>query len=421
MSNVQSAENVYIQSLIVSSYNGKQFDITDVFVDFVMKEDMFTPTINGSVTVIDDNEHYEHLPIEGQERLFMKLETLEDLYDFEFYIYKISNIEKENQRTSSYTLHFVSVEEMINESTRVRRSFGNMRYSSMVESILKTEINTKKRVTVARTLNDYTYIPPNTHPFETIRNLCNKSVSEESEQSNYVFFEDRRGFLCGPITEFASVGPKFKYRMNEYVGEENPNTVIPFTDPLSILKFSVKKQTDTLEMANEGIFSSRLQDIDILTRTIRNVDYNYFDEFKDRKHLNKFPIFQDLIRYEPNGNPFYAWSNEFSTQNEYIRQREGNMNVELTSQVALRRRLQLQSYNNNIFSITIPGNIFLFVGDVIDIDMKIVINNELRRHRTLSGNTLITSITHVITRGGKYYQRLETSKDSNIARLEVNL
>jgi hypothetical protein len=386
-----------------------------------MKESMFATVISGSVSLIDDSEHYEHLPIVGQERLTMVYESFEEIYTQEFFIYKISDISKENQRTSSYTLFFVSVEEMVNESIRVRRSFSNMKYSTMIESIMKTEIETNKSVAVDPSLNIFTYVSPNVHPFEVVRQLCTKSVSEITQQSDYVFFEDRRGFLCGPISSFSTAEPKFTYRMNEYVGEANPNTPHTFSDPLSILKFSVKKQTDTLDLVSQGIFSSSMTNIDILSRNVRTRQFDYFSEFEKRKHLNRYPLFSNNIQYDQKGNPFYSWSNEFSKNNQYILDRDPFMQTELTSETSVRRRLQLQSYNNNVFSILISGNPFLFVGDVINVDMNISLNGNERKHRTLSGNTLITSISHVIQRSGTYRQRLETSKDSNIGRIGDSL
>lgn len=414
---MQGANQISVEQIIVTTALGRQVDFSMIFEELLFQENFFSPYISGSLSVVDSSDHYETLPLIGQELLTVRFVSLDEVYSYTFYVYKISKIQKPDPRTSQYTMYFVSREQMQNNNVRVRRSFKDTKYSNMIESVLKNDLGTKKEIAIDPTLNEFTYVPPNIHPFSVIKRMTKHCVSEQTQQSNYAFFEDRRGFICGPISSFATTRPKFSYKLNENVDPQNPNTPVRLMDPLSIMKFSVKKQTDTLDMLNRGIFASTLFGIDMLTRNIKEKTFTYFEEFEKREHLNEHPLFVDTGQFNAGGNQFFTYTNEDALDNDYISERDAQMKIELSSETSLRRRLQIQSYDNNVFTIVIPGNPVLFVGDVIDVDIRISINGEERRHRTLSGNTMITQITHSITRSGKYLQSLETVKDSNISQI----
>lgn len=415
-----AASQIDIQKVLLYSASGRVVDLTYIFSEITMRESMFMPAVNGSITVEDDHDHFEILPIIGQEELKIVLEVLDESYTFRFRVYKLSDVEKVSARSSRYTLHFVSIEMITNEKNRISRSYANQPYSSMVEDILQTDIETPKRIAVSETENDATHVVPNVRPFKAINQILRKCVSAANGTSNYVFFEDRRGFIAAPMNSFLTQAAKYTYRYQENVGPESPNDYI--TDPFVIMNLNMTKQSDTLDLMNDGFFGSQLHSIDILQRKIDVYEYNYFDIFDETKHLNRYPLFFPEETFNVEGQQYFTYSTETALDNAYVADNHSDLIPDISSQFRARRLIQNLMFSNYVINMSITGNALLFIGDVIDIDMVASANKkEERQHKTISGKTMVTAITHLLGRGRMYMQRVETVKDSLAQGLEEDI
>lgn len=412
---MQAANQINIKRIIITSISGRWFDASLIFTQLLINESLYMPTMNGQITIVDDKDHYELLPIIGQERLEVEVETLDEVFTFPFFVYKVSEIRKTSQRRSEYTLYFVSEEQIVNENTRIRRSYSQMKYSRMMEDILTNEIGTKKNIAIEPTLNNSTHVVPNIRPFKSINQICRRSISESSEQSNYMFFEDRRGFMSAPLRTFTSRDSKYTYRHNEAVGGESTPHI---TDPFQIMKLDVKKQSDTLDSLESGMFASQLHIIDPILRTIETYDYGYFQEFQRIAHMNPHPVYIETDLYSAEGNQYFTYSNENILESEYVKEHDSSIIPEQSSEMRLRRRLQMKSFSNYVVTMSIPGNALLFIGDIINLDVPSALGKEDgRQHKTIAGNSLVSAITHVINQNDSYMQRVETIKDSLVGDL----
>lgn len=406
---MNNAFQLNVESIVISSPSGREFDATYLFTQLTLSESLSSTAMSGTISLEDDHDHYELLPIIGQERLRLTVETLEKRFTFSFIIYKVSDVRKINARRSSYTLFFVSEEQYLNENKRLSRAYQNTTHDKIITDIMSNDIGTQKRVIVEETQGAVTYIAPNVRPFKAIRQLLKRSVSAETGGSNFVFFEDRRGYIISTLSTLIKQEAKYTYRHRESFGDAD-SSVGQKSDFFGIEKIDVKKQTDTLDALNNGTFASQLHSIDLFQRKVDVYDYGYFSEFDEMNHLNKHPIYYDFSEFDEEGNQYFAYTNETAMDNDYISESHSDMNIELTSETRLKRRLQLSMMNSYVLNMTIPGNVLLFIGDVIDIESTNT--NTDKRSNMLSGNSLVTGITHIMSGNRIYKQRVETVKDS---------
>lgn len=407
----KSVSSIDVKSVVISSARGVEFDAVNLFDEIRFKESMYMPTITGSITITDDLDHWEMLPIIGQEVIEIKYETFDDeIQSFLFAVYKVSNIEKVSQRTSRYTLYFTSEEQLFNANRRVQRSFPNMKYSKIMEDILKTEIGTSKSIGIEETMNQQTYVGPNIRPFKAINHICRKSVSKENERSNYIFFEDRRGFIITPLLSLALQAPKYTYKyIEDTSNQSNKNSIF---DPFRIMKLGITKQTDTLDVLSDGFFASQLYTIDPIRRKVDVYDYDYFSEFDESSHMNDHKVFIEQKYFEGEGSQYFTYTNETINDSDYASE-HASITPEETSLFALKRRIQTEMFANYVVRMSIQGNHLLYIGDVINIEMPATGNRQdERKNRAISGNNVVSEITNIITGANKYIQYIETIKDS---------
>lgn len=410
---MQTATSVDVRSIRIHSKSGRSFDAALIFDEIVLNESFSMPTMNGRITINDDNDHFETLPIIGQEVLEIDFKAFdEQIFTFTFWVYKVSEIRKTNEFTSQYDLFFVSPEQMANENKRLSRSFSNMKYSSMITDVLQNEIGTSKELAIDETLNRATYVAPNIRPFKAINYMCKHSISALNQQSNYVFYEDRRGFIAVPLQTLANRDSKYTYRYYAYERNQDTDKV---SNPFTIFNLSVKKQTDVLETLSQGMFASTLTSVDLIRQNVESQTYDYWSEFQKSDHMNRHPLFIETDAFETEGNQYFTYTNESVLENSYVSGHDSSIIPDQSSFYRLRRRIQTQSFNNHVLNISIPGNALLFVGDVIDIEIPSPSNKtDENTHRTISGKNLVSAITHVFTGARAYMQRVETIKDSLI-------
>ena len=97
------------------------------------------------------------------------------------------------------------------------------------------------------------------------------------------------------------------------------------------------------------------------------------------------------------------------------------MRVAYSSTTGLRNKIQNRMIDAYTFKLIIPGNILLYPSNVIHLNVTSNLTRE--QDRMLSGNVLVTSITHIISNADRTYKQVvETTKDSHMGpkRIEVD-
>ena len=328
----QSKVNITSIKLIASE--NRVTDISKIFKSLNIKESISTTTINGFITIEDDINLYESLPILGQEWISIEFEMGGIATIINAFVYKVSNFNKINTRRTEYTLHFCSYEFYVNLNKRVRRSFKSTPVADIISEVLTKDLKTTKRITIESTLGDITYVAPNINPFLLIKELLKKSVTKNNG-GGYIFYENRFGYIVAALSSIISQPSAFIYKYGDDFTDDADSDANP--NYFTIEEFSVANYTDTIKQVTRGMFSSQLHTIDLISRDIQTYNHNYYNEYDKVRHLNSSGLYKELgdISDPKKGNQFFNYIDngmvDNNQTNTYVDTNDPNRSIDHSS------------------------------------------------------------------------------------------
>ena len=277
-----------ITSVKIFPTEGIGIDVGYVFSLLRIRESIVHEFISGDITIEDESNLYETLPIVGQEQIQITIRHNDTEELIVGVVYALKEFQKIDARRSSYKLFFVSIEKYFNQNNRVARAFTNTAPHDAINSIFKSDIITKKRIIIEAMSGNISYIAPNITPFQTIKSILRQCESLSNNTSNFLFFENRKGFIITSMASLLTQKVSYEYGYKENIGGDNVDTTSERHDAFTIENFQVIKQTDTISAMSNGMFASQLRSIDLITREYGTnneiYDYDYHTELDTFAH-----------------------------------------------------------------------------------------------------------------------------------------
>ncbi len=232
-------------------------------------ESIKSPAISLSLNFIDVDQLISREGITGGEYLSLRIKV--QGYDKEFEIKPDKHLlmlnSVKNVTTSSSkqvaTLEFLSVEAIINETSRVNQRFtGNV--TDTVKKLLKDKkgIKTKKNLDSDQATNSYSFVGNLKRPFDTIQWLCSKTQSSK-DGTGFLFFETLDGYV------FKSIESLLDGEVVEYKKSETPDE----SSGLTILENNLNQTSDIGMSCRMGMYANKTIYINIDNATLKTVDY----------------------------------------------------------------------------------------------------------------------------------------------------
>ena len=232
-------------------------------------ESIKSPAISLSLNFIDVDQLISREGITGGEYLSLRIKV--QGYDKEFEIKPDKHLlmlnSVKNVSTSSSkqvaTLEFLSVEAIINETSRVNQRFtGNV--TDTVKKLLKNKkgIQTKKNIDSDQATNSYSFVGNLKRPFDTIQWLCSKTQSSK-DGTGFLFFETLDGYV------FKSIESLLDGETVEYKKSETPDE----PSGLTILENNLNQTSDIGMSCRMGMYANKTIYINIDNATLKTVDY----------------------------------------------------------------------------------------------------------------------------------------------------
>ena len=232
-------------------------------------ESIKSPAISLSLNFIDVDQLISREGITGGEYLSLRIKV--EGYDKEFEIKPDKHLlmlnSVKNVTTSSSkqvaTLEFLSVEAIINETSRVNQRFtGNV--TDTVKKLLKDKkgIKTKKNLDSDQATNSYSFVGNLKRPFDTIQWLCSKTQSSK-DGTGFLFFETLDGYV------FKSIENLLDGKAVEYKKSETPDE----SSGLTILENNLNQTSDIGMSCRMGMYANKTIYINIDNATLKTVDY----------------------------------------------------------------------------------------------------------------------------------------------------
>ena len=247
----------------------EEFNIAGGAPNITYFESIKSPAISLSLNIIDVDQLISRQGITGGEYLSLRIKV--EGYDKEFeikpdkHLLMLNSVKDVTTSSSKQvaTLEFLSVEAIINETSRVNQRFtGNV--TDTVKKLLKDKkgIETKKNLDSDQATNSYSFVGNLKRPFDTIQWLCSKSQSS-NDDSGFLFFETLDGYV------FKSIKTLLEGKSVEYKKSETPDE----SSGLTILENNLNQTSDIGMSCRMGMYANKTIYINIDDATLKTVDF----------------------------------------------------------------------------------------------------------------------------------------------------
>lgn len=435
-----------ILSLSVNLTNfkrSKALDISNLISEINITEDIFSPTLSGTVEVLDAVNLLGGaftFPIVGEEFLeivyTVSWEPEPVTIFLRFLIYGIENIQRNANSTSKkYTLKICSEEHLIDATTKVAKGYLDLN-SNIAKNILSDYLlvdkenvpytgKRKKNINVPHNSRGIqTVCIPFLPPFQSLEFLARRSISDLSNSGSYLFFENFKGYNFCDIEYLIKTGiAKAHKTTNDNKLGYLQNYTYYFEDPKirthketraqkTIFSMVQKSMFDTIEKLKLGMFESRVFVYDYINKRNLMSSFNFLDSGQNssgQKTNNSTVVLgnqeSDMKSYPENSlefiKTFTSDNNKPSTYRRYFYiPKDFSTNETYLDLVYKNRSSYFTRLAQNMFTIATSGNPNLNAGDVILAMIPSgygLENNREPLDKYMAGYYLVCSINHKIT------------------------
>lgn len=439
---LESAGQINVSEVKLVNHAGVSIDLSSMWVEIEVYESIFSPCISGAVTVHDKYNLSRNFPLIGVETLYLtyKTPTVEEEVQKKFRIYDMSVKERiPGKEEMIFTLQFVSERHLMDQSTKISRSFKNKKWTEIARTIFRDYLLSdeernpgvgvlfdfsllqEKIVIQEDTLAPTSVIIPNWSPFHALNWICGKA--EYYGNCDYVFFEGLDISYFVSLSYFKNLPPVATYKYNTEKVERNVGKDVNL-EMKKILQYSeVLNGNNKFEMDAEGLFASRMIVHDVTFKTIQEKDFSYIRDFNDEKvvRLSKYPIapLTYVASVSPLHKLYYKQKSSFAFSN--IRQQYDPFHSQ-------KRNSQLLRNNGKVLNVEVFGDTRRRVGQILNIEITspefLMSKNQSNViDGSISGKYMVSSIGHKIRKQDGHFMGLELIKDSFDEAIpdEVNL
>ena len=233
-------------------------------------ESIKSPAISLSLNIMDVDQLISRQGITGGEYLSLRIKVQGYDKGFEIkpkkHLMMLNSVKDVTTSSSKQlaTLEFLSVEAIINETSRVNQRFtGNV--TDTVKKLLKDKkgIQTKKNLDSDRATNAYSFVGNLKRPFDTIQWLCSKTQSSK-DGTGFLFFETLDGYV------FKSIKSLLDGKAVEYKKPETPDGE---QSGFTIVENNLNQTSDIGMSCRMGMYANKTIYINIDNATLKTVDF----------------------------------------------------------------------------------------------------------------------------------------------------
>lgn len=297
---IKFAGDVSIDKAKIVTPRGLGQDIAAQVIAIQLYEDLFSPFLTGSLIIKESFDLVNLFPFVGEEYLELEISTpalgrLESNIKSKFYIYKLTDRELLGERSVVYQLHFISLEAIVDLNKKASRVYSG-KISDVVKSIIsdKTDgFESNKKTIIEDTTNNIKYISNFWSPMQNIAYLTEHAVNSNNSP-NYLFFENRDGFCFISLESlYANPGIYQEFVYDSYArdvlpdGKSYRNTPQDFKRIISI---NIPVGYDYMDRIRSGMLASKAISYDVTKKKYVSKNYNVFEQYDKKQHLNPYPI-----------------------------------------------------------------------------------------------------------------------------------
>lgn len=330
-----------------------------------------------------------------------------------FILYERANRSKVSDTMETYILSGISLEAFESYPRKISRAFGypnGNTIDKMIKSLfdeyvysrgvkdqygaIKSILNTlqEKKLKADPTAGLQKFVIPNLSLDDTIKFLCNEADSD-SFTARYMFWERQDGFYFRNLENLVQREPVAQYFYTEFNIDQYSN------DQNKIINYKIKKETNFLENARDGMYKSKTIHLDPLKKTTNETIFDY-DEIREFNSFHKLQQFYHSGSVsDENVNVTLMTTRKGHDISGQVFESENHLPKRIDSLVATRKSYTKHLFNT-VLSITVPGTTLINAGDTINIEFplkSLLENSPGGNDPQLSGKYLVTKLRNKFT------------------------
>jgi hypothetical protein len=419
---ISIAGEVVINKLYIVSGDEKvKVDLTGMMIEVDIYEDIFSHTLSGSITITENFNLIHSLPIIGEEVIEIEFKTpgIKKTFSKQFFLYKIGRKMIDANSKNLYLLNIISVEALKDLNTKISKAFTGMPHT-IAEEIFNKYLKVDTKLDIKQAANNIKFISLYWSPFKCINFALSRAIGiDKFKTPTYLLYETNQGFKVRSLNDLFKEEPISEF----FFDKKNMRNIMPDGESTrdidrefkQIEKFDIIESMDYVDRLMNGVYSFKVFDINILTKTIKKQIYNYWDNFEDTNHLGEHPTHSKYVFFNDENCRI-----EWVVTNPYV---YDNIKTDLKAEI-LSKRLPLLAQTEMItVEITVPGRLGIECGNTVNLNMK---NYETKKtedatvsdmDKYYSGKYLVTSIEHRLTQT-RHKMSMQLVKDSFNSKVE---
>jgi hypothetical protein len=416
--------NYKIQEFLIEVSPEKFIDFTQTVASIEYIEDILSPVVYVNLVLLNTSGAISSLKLRGGERVRLNItqdatgkKITFDETNKVFYISRIGGSTTEATR-ELLSIELLPREVFTNETARVFRRYDQS-IDKTVTKILNEELKTTRfeKSNINPTVNSYSFMGNARKPFTVLTWLLPKGIPQtpsgssgpEKGTAGYLFYENANGYNYKSVDALFFPG---RQAVEKYFYSETTISAADSKSNFKIVNTPVfRKNVDVLDNLRIGMYSSLNYFLDFNSRKFFVNEYKLSESYNIMNHSSD----KDTTPVIPNGL-------QNSPSRLMVKMLDsGQMNKQGKLETADNRmKYQAQSVTryNLLFSqalnITIPLNLKLTVGDVIELEFANITREESKaglKDPSKSGKYLISKLKHSFA-GIKGLTGLEVIRDS---------
>ena len=396
----------------IEGKNGK-VSIPNKLVGFTIYENLFTPYMTAEFLLLDTDNLPSLLPLEGGEKIEVKIvDCLKVERTNKFRVTKVTERSPVSPSSITYMIHATSEVVVNSHANAISRSVINKLAEEEIEQIL-SDLKFDGKFYSSESTSPICFMIPNWRPMKAVSWISRRSISKQFADSPYVTFMTINEDIYHLPLDLLYKSPKRKNLTWKANKSGVGGGIRLQNDPrmeehlYSFLDFNVYNTSNTLQNLSSGMFKTRVQMIELFSRTDVDDFYDYADEFGKTEHLGTTPI--ELYDIEVGNESFwrtiYQHTGHFSQEKS-----ESTYAIHSSS-----HNSKMQQMKNFVIHGKLPGHTDLSVGQKYNIRVPSFSDSldYQQEDPYLSGDYVIEAIKHDFFHNNQYTVSIKAFRDSS--------
>lgn len=411
-----------IKAVNLTTSLGTIQDISNMVESFQLNEALLLPVTYGECDILDGINLIDRLGIRGFDYISFVISNVgeEDLVTKNFRIYDVRNRARTSNSSQAYKLVFCSEELFLASEYFVVKTYSNKKVSDIVENIaLKYLRIPEDRISIENTFGQINFSCPYMRPLEAIQKVSRHALTK-SDHPSFVFYETLKdGFRYRSIeTLFNSSAAIPEYYYTQAKLEES------IIEKTRIIAYEAKKNFDSLLNTQTGKFASSLLTFDPITLSIKEIKFDlekWFEKYggiegKNSNYSSKMPLKKnragDTANQTKESHSRFVVTSLEQSKSSYVKGKSPGILPLQIEKTDLQRNSFFQNFADNRIKLLVPGNTSLQCGNLIFLRIRSPeIQGSTQTDEGTLGLYIITTVTHSLSRDGKFYTQLTVIKD----------